>query len=553
MAGCRLRFHFRRGDVTVWLWSRPAVVVSGGVWSCRNAVHNRTDMIETKNLGVLYDDQRGGDAIALIDCRDWDNPREYSHREIEAAANACARGLRARGLRRGDAVALYSANRAEFLIAYLGILRAGLVAVPFSYKFAPEIVSFILDDASIRHVLCDDPRKAMLKTELPVTSFDDDGDSGFQRLLDPGAFSPFVPGDDDVAMVLYTSGSTGRPKGVPLTHKGHLWALRRRMVGGPFTDHRVLVAAPLYHMNALCVSLFTLAASARMILMPEFRAKQYLAAIERFACTWITSVPTMLAMCLAEREALAQTDLSSVKIVRMGSAPISPKLWAQVKETFKGASVMNGYGTTEAGPIVFGPRPGKAVPDLSVGFAAAEVDLKLIDDSGQEADQGVLWHRTPATMTGYLNLPEKSAEVLTDDGWYISGDVFRRDEQGAYYFVGRADDMLVCGGENIYPGEVEAVLVSHPNVTQACVVPVPDDIKGEKPVAFVVADGQAGLTEDDIKAYALARAPAYQHPRMVWFETELPLAGPGKIDRKELGARALAAWQAATPAIRAAE
>jgi acyl-CoA synthetase (AMP-forming)/AMP-acid ligase II len=499
-------------------------------------------MMNAYNLGALFDAELGGDNPALIDCRDWDNPVAYTHREIDDAANACARGLLRRGLKRGDAVAILSANRAEFLISYLGVLRAGLVAVPFNYRFPADIITFILKDAAIIHILCDAPRRDALSTDLALTCFDDEGPAGFAALLDPGPFEAVRPTDDDVAMVLYTSGSTGRPKGVPLTHKGHLWALRARMGGWPYNHHRLLVAAPLYHMNALCVSLFTLASSAREILLPEFDAVRYLQAIERFGCTWITSVPTMLAMCFAETEAVRKTDLSSVSIVRMGSAPISPKLWAQVRETFPGASVMNGYGTTEAGPIVFGARPGQDLPDLSVGFAAPEVDLKLIDADGQEADQGDLWHRTPATMTGYLNLPEKTAEVLTEDGWYISGDVFRRDENGAYFFVGRTDDMFVCGGENIYPGEVEATLVSHSAITQACVVPVPDEIKGEKPVAFVMVDASAGLTEDAVKEYALSKAPAFQHPRMVVFLDALPLAGPGKIDRKALTARAVELW-----------
>lgn len=498
-------------------------------------------MIETKNLGALYDPAFSDD-IALVDCRDWDNPRAYTHSDIENAANACARGLLKRGLHQGDSVALLSANRAEFLISYLGILRAGMIAVPFNYQFPPDTIEFILQDASVSHVICDGPRFEKLTTNLSITNFDSSGADGFASLLDPGPFEAYVPSDDDVAMVLYTSGSTGRPKGVPLTHYGHLWALRRRIAGAPADNHRILIAAPMYHMNALCVSLYALSSPARAILLPEFNAKRYLQAIERFGCTWITSVPTMLAMCFAERDTLEQTDVSSVRNVRMGSAPISPKLWQQVTETFKGASVMNGYGTTEAGPIVFGPKAGATVPPLAPGFPAAEVDVKLIDDDGNVADQGVLWHRTPATMTGYLNLPEKTAEVLTEDGWYISGDVFRRDENGAYFFVGRSDDMFVCGGENIYPGEVEALLVGHPAIEQACVVPVPDEIKGEKPAAFVVADSSVGLTEKDVKAHALANAPAYRHPRMVIFVDSLPLAGPGKIDRKGLTLRAAKIW-----------
>ena len=142
-------------------------------------------------------------------------------------------------------------------------------------------------------------------------------------------------------------------------------------------------------------------------------------------------------------------------------------------------------------------------------------------------------------MTGYLNLPDKTKEVLTRDGWYISGDILRRDPDGAYYFVGRADDMFVCGGENIYPGEVEALLERHPDIIQACVVPIPDEIKHEKPFAFVVTRNGRPLSEDAVKQYALAHAPAFQHPRHVVFVPELPLASTGKVDRVALRRRAL--------------
>ena len=146
-------------------------------------------------------------------------------------------------------------------------------------------------------------------------------------------------------------------------------------------------------------------------------------------------------------------------------------------------------------------------------------------------------------MSGYLNMPAKTREVLTADGWYISGDVFRRDADGAYFFVGRTDDMFVCGGENVFPGEVEHLLERHPDIVQACVVPVPDEIKGEKPFAFVVLRAGSKLTEHDIKRYALEHGPAYQHPRRICFVDALPLAGPNKVDRKGLKQKAAALWQ----------
>ncbi len=496
-------------------------------------------MLDTANLGMVYHPQQGGDRTALIDCRDWEHPREYTHRELDALARAVARGLLGKGLTRGDRVAILSANRAEFLTAYLGAMRAGLVAVPINHKFSDEVVEFILTDSEIALIVADAERAASVSTSVPVVSFDAPGEKGFAALLDHGAHTAVAPEPDEVGMILYTSGSTGRPKGVPLTHAGHLWALRQRITKGwPMHQHRMLVAAPLYHMNALCVSLVALGSCASEVLLPEFTAATYLGAIERFSCTWLTSVPTMLAMCFQHPELVDATDKSSVSIVRMGSAPISPRLLKQVASAFPGANIMNGYGTTEAGPVVFGPRDGKHPPGLSAGWPSPGVDVKLIDDDGEEADQGILWHRTPATTAGYLNLPEKTREVMTGDGWYISGDVFKRDELGAYHFVGRSDDMFNCGGENIYPGEVEALLVSHPEVVQACVVPVADEIKGHKPVAFVVSKPASQVDEPALKAYALARGPAYQHPRSVTFLPELPLAGPGKVDRRALMERA---------------
>jgi acyl-CoA synthetase (AMP-forming)/AMP-acid ligase II len=253
----------------------------------------------------------------------------------------------------------------------------------------------------------------------------------------------------------------------------------------------------------------------------------------------------MLALAMRERDTLARTDLSSVETVRTGSAPITQAIIDEVRRIFPRAALNIAYGTTEAGPVMFGPRPGLAKPDLALGWPLPGVEVRLVGPDGEVATEGELWIRTPANMPGYLNLPAKTQEVLTDDGWYKSGDVFRRDAAGAYTFVGRTDDMFVCGGENIYPGEVESMLERHKDILQACVVPVPDEIKGQKPFAFVVPRaGAARLTEDEVKQFALDNAPAYQHPRGVVFMAELPLATTNKIDRNALGVIARERWSA---------
>jgi acyl-CoA synthetase (AMP-forming)/AMP-acid ligase II len=215
----------------------------------------------------------------------------------------------------------------------------------------------------------------------------------------------------------------------------------------------------------------------------------------------------------------------------MGSAPVSQSLMSALKHTLPKAAVTNAYGTTEAGPVVFGPHPkGLPTPELSVGYPHPKAQLRLVNGSDRNAVQGVLEMECPAVMIGYHNRPDV-ASPIGPDGFYRTGDVFRRDADGFHYFIGRTDDMFNSGGENIYPSDVERMLETHADVSQAAVVPVDDDIKGQKPVAFIIAKAGRHPTVDEIKQYALANAPAYQHPRFVWFLDKLPLASTNKIDR----------------------
>jgi acyl-CoA synthetase (AMP-forming)/AMP-acid ligase II len=477
------------------------------------------------NAGDLVRRDRDPGKIALVDLG-GETPREFTYAALDAMANGVARALSRRGLGRGDRVAILSANRAEFIAAVYGIMRAGLVAVPVNFKFPRATIDFILADSAARLVFCDGPRRADCPAGLPTVTFGQD----FDRFLDPGAFAPVAPGAEDAALFLYTSGSTGRPKGVVLSHAGQIWVVETRLGSEDLARHRYLVAAPLYHMNALALAQLACAAHATIVLLPHFTPKAYLDAIAAYRCTWLTAVPPMIAMMLREGELMARTDLSSVEFVRMGSAPVSASLMAALRRALPLAKVTNAYGTTEAGPVVFGPHPrGLPIPALSVGYPHPEVALRLAGGAG---DEGVLEMRCPALMLGYHNRPDLSP--LTADGFYVTGDVFRRDADGFHTFVGRTDDMFVSGGENIYPGDVERMLERHPDVAQACVVPVEDEIKGEKPVAFIVPQPGRAPGEAAIKAFALAHAPAYQHPRFVWFIDRLPLASTNKIDRDAL-------------------
>jgi len=486
------------------------------------------------NLGDLIRRERDLDKVALIDLGGEEAPREFSNRQLDAMASGVAGALVKRGLARGDRIAILSANRAEFLAAYNGILRAGFVAVPVNYRFPPATIALILRDAGAKLVFCDQPRRAHVPADLPVVAFGSNGVESFDHFLDPGPFEAVTPAPDEPAMFLYTSGSTGTPKGVVLSHQSHIWVVETRLSGQDLARHRYLIAAPLYHMNALALAQLACAAHATIVLQPQFSAPAYIEAIGRYRITWLTAVPPMIAMMLREREQLARTDLSSIEFVRMGSAPVTQSLMQALHTALPHAAVTNAYGTTEAGPVVFGPHPdGLPQPELSVGYPHPAIELRLADGENRAADRGVLEMKCPAVMRGYHNRPDVPSPI-TADGFYVTGDVFRRDVNGFHYFIGRTDDMFVSGGENIYPTDVERMLERHPDIAEAAIVPVDDEIKGQKPVAFVVPAPGRRLSEAEVKQFALANAPAYAHPRFVWIIDRLPLASTNKIDRAAL-------------------
>jgi len=465
---------------------------------------------------------------------------------FDGMGDAFARGLTKKGIVRGDRIAILAANRPDYVALVFGAMRAGVVPVPVNFKFPPATIAQVIADCGARLVIYDDERCASVDPEkfpgVVFVNFDGKGTDGVASWLDPGPFTPIVPNADEPALSLYTSGSTGRPKGVLLSHASHIWVANTRRNEFDLHDERILIAAPLYHMNALALAILVCASGATAVMLPQFQAVAYIEAISRYRCTWLTAVPPMIAMMLREKEALAHADLSSVRIVRMGSAPVNDTLAHQIRELLPNARIINAYGTTEGGPIVFGRHPdGIPTPISSVGYPHPEVSVRLV---GPDAPlSGVLQMKSPAVMLGYHNRPDVRSPIAPE-GYYDTSDVFRRDDQGFYYFMGRTDDMFVSGGENIFPGEVEAVLETHSDVVQACVVPVEDDIKGTKPVAFVVKRPGATIDEEGLKKYVLANAPAYQHPRRIWFLDQMLLASTNKIDRAALRQRAEAELRA---------
>ena len=474
------------------------------------------------NLGDLLAGE--GARIALVDLSD--DGCEYTYEEL--AVQISGAGVQTAV---GERIGLLGANSAAFVVVFSAIMRQGGVAVPINTKFPAETVAHVVRDAGLSSLWADGGLADLVPDGVPV----------HELALAPAgpAAEAAVLEDDQPGLVLYTSGSTGTPKGVLLSHASQ-WAMVSRM-NEPLAGATGIIAAPLYHMNGLLFLWSLLSGGGTVVLMPRFDARVYLQALSDHGVNIITGVPTMLSLMLKEQDLIRSLDFSSVRAISVGSAPLSETLIEQVRAVFPNAQISNGYGTTEAGAGMFGGHPERIpVPPASLGYPQPHVQVRLIGGEGTEGgeQEGVLEVRTPAAMSGYLNLPQKTAEKMDADGWINTGDIMRRDAQGFYYFVGRDDDMFNCGGENVYPGEVERILETDARVAECCVVPVADEVKGFKPVAYVVTAVGAEISEQEVKDLALANAPAYMHPRAVYFVDTMPLAGTNKIDRKALAQRA---------------
>ena len=477
--------------------------------------------------------------------------REIAHGELDARMDRVAAALCARGLAPGDRVLLAMANRFEFVEAFFGAMRAGLVPVPLNIRLGADTVRFVVEDAGCKAAIVSPGAHAEIEAICAAaglapriaTAPSPAGWEAYESVLaeaDGRGFAPPPIAPRQVAFLPYTSGSTGRPKGVLLSHDGMLWAIRSSQRHWPAApDDRALIAGPLYHKNAMRVSVKPkLHAGASVVILPRFEPRDFLLALSAYRCTEAGGVPAMYRMMLAERELIESLDFSALAVLEMGSAVVGAELIAAVERAF-GATVIEAYGLTEGGGPLREAAEGRPAPRGSCGRAAPEVGIRLVDESGAAGEEGELWVRSPAVLVGYNNRPDLDAARIRD-GWLRTGDLFRRDAGGFFYFQGRTDDQFSCGGENINPEEVELLLAQHPAVIDAAVAPVPHALKDLAPAALVTLRPDRGADEAALKAFALERGPAYAHPRRIFAVDALPVGGTGKIDRQAVRERLLA-------------
>lgn len=483
-----------------------------------------------------------GDRAAIVDLS-RPAPLSVSHNILDNRMDRVAAALQEFGLKAGDRLLLAMGNRYEFIEAFFGAMRAGIVPIPLNHKLGAETIRFIIEDADARAAIiapeCHPEIVAIIDGAALTPRIATERVSGdwmvYEDVLGAANPSAVVPPEitpRETAFLPYTSGSTGIPKGVLLPHDGMLWSIETAQKHWPLKpEDRALIAGPLFHKNAMRVSVKPMIrVGGSVVIMPQFESKMFLQALADYECTHAGGVPAMYRMILAERELLASLEFPHLKSLEMGSAVVGEELIEAVEVAFD-TPVIEAYGLTEGGGPLREATDHTVVPRGSCGLVAPEVEVKLVDAAGNEhPDEGVLWVRSPAVLVGYNKRPELNAERLVD-GFLRTGDIFRRDEEGFFYFMGRIDDQFSCGGENINPKEVELLLVQHPDVIDAVVAPVAHAIKGLAPAALITVREQPGPDEEAIKQFTLKHGPAYAHPRRVFIVDQMPFNGAGKIDR----------------------
>ncbi|WP_232700753.1 class I adenylate-forming enzyme family protein [Halobacterium wangiae] len=511
-----------------------------------------------RNLGTLHDDRAAiaPDSTALVVP---ESEETVTYGELADAIARAGNAVRELGVERGDRVALCFENGPELVAVFFGAMRAGFVPVPVNVRSSVETVRHVVADSGSRVVVAgrdDNARSvaadaasecesvAVLGTYGGSEGVDGVRTVDFEARVDEVSptLDPVEVAFDDPALQPYSSGSTGVPKGIVLSHGGAYWNARRFAQVNLMDEQDVtLTATPLYHKNAMLNLKTTLLGGGTVVVMRSFDAAAAIAAIDAHDVTYLTGVPAIYHYLVEAEDALEVHDVSSVEVGSTGSDAVSGSLYDEFESVF-GAPLTEGYGLTEGGPMItMTPRWGPKRHG-SAGIPLPEVDARVVDpETGEElppGESGELLVASPG-VARYHDLPEVSAERFEErDGkrFLHTGDVMWRDEDDYHYVVGRLDDMLIVGGENIYPVTVEERLERHEAVSEAVVVPVPHRVKGEVPVAFVVPDGE--VTEAELKQFAIEHGPAAAHPRHVFFVEEYPLTGTEKVARARLQARA---------------
>ncbi|TYB38812.1 long-chain-fatty-acid--CoA ligase [Actinomadura chibensis] len=511
------------------------------------------------NLSVLLEDAAretpDRDAVVFGDIR-------LSYSFVDGVANQVANLLRSRGIRPGDKVALSCPNLPYFPMVYFGALKAGAVVVPLNVLLKPREIAYHLADSDARALFCFEGTPELPLGEMGKAGFDQaeacehlfllpaslaatespiEGAELFWAALggQPDTFDAELTEPNDTAVIIYTSGTTGQPKGAELTHHN---LLTNAMVDDTLfyrTLHDTsLVTLPLFHIfGQTCVMNVGIYRRATLVMQARFDAKQAVELMVKEKVNIFAGVPTMYWGLLTDETSAEDVAAirENLRVAVSGGAALPMEVLKGIKEKF-GVDVLEGYGLSETSPVASFNRPDRPTRPGSIGLPVWGVRMKLIDDEWKEIEgegPGEIAIRGHNIMKGYYGRPEATEDAIRD-GWFRTGDVARRDEDGYYYIIDRSKDMIIRGGYNVYPRELEEVLLTHPDVSLAAVVGVAHPTHGEEIKAYVIRKPGAAVTEDELVAWSKEQFAGYKYPRIVEFRDELPMTATGKILKREL-------------------
>ncbi|MFT7288176.1 MAG: fatty-acyl-CoA synthase [Halieaceae bacterium] len=479
---------------------------------------------------------------------------ERNYAELTQRALCLASELRAGGICVGDRVGFVGLNHPTLLETMLAAQTLGAVFVPLNFRLTAEELRFMINDAGVHTLVVDDPLRQVIEAvrgdlccrRYLASESSGDGWEYLETLIEaaPALHSHVVMSQHDVALIMYTSGTTGKPKGAMLTHGNLIWNnIQATMAFAGSPEDITLVAAPLFHIGGLNVNtIATLQVGGCAVLHRNFDANQALADIAKYRVTSMFGAPAMF-LFMAQQPEFAETDLSSLKMLIVGAAPV-PKSLLDIY-TARDVVLNQGYGLTETSPLVsflmsqyIGSKLGSAgKPGLFGEILIAGPDNKPLADG----EVGEILFRGPNVMKGYWNRPEATAEAIDEEGWFHTGDAGYIDADGFLFISDRIKDMVISGGENVYPAEVESVLYNHPAIAEVAVIGVADEKWGEAVTAVVALNADASLSLEELRAFADGKLARYKLPLHLHLVEALPRNPAGKVLKFELRERYTAA------------
>jgi len=477
--------------------------------------------------------------------------RKIPFSELKEKAFKVSSALKKLGLKKGDKIVSYLPNIPQFVEIYTGALACGIICVPLDFRIIGEELQGIIEDSDARAIF------TIMDMKEPITNifnkldklenaiFIGEGDTS--PGMDYGEFiasgTDETPdeetSEEDEALFLYTSGSTGRPKGVILQYRhldlfpDSIYTIVPEVSG---KDDITSVILPMSHITGPVLTNTTLKYGNSMVIYEQMRPHTVWSTVEREKVSWFNIVPPLMQMLLSDPN-LEKYDLSSLKFIAMMGMSVPKPLMEECAKRIPTCKIIQGYGLTETSPLLtLQPLDSGESKMGTVGKIVPGAEIRFIDENGNDVPQGEpgeLIARGPQIMKEYYKQPEETAKVIKD-GWFYTGDLGNIDEDGFVYHLGRAKDMIITGGMNVFPAEVENLLLRNENVLFSAVIGLPDDKKGEVLGAFIVKRPGSDLTEQEVKKYCRENAANYKEPKVVKFLDELPLVGPGKVDKKAL-------------------